>query len=84
MAQLTFATLRNNDKLCDTSCYRNNISFTTISTKQSHILKERVQEQHMQYCRTHSMRQYEISEDGKCLFRFFLFDEMRMYNEIFH
>jgi len=83
MAQLTFATLRNNDS-CDSSCYRNNISFTTISTNQSHILNERVLEQHIQYYRTQSLVRNETSEDGKCLFRFFLFDEMRMYNEIFH
>jgi len=41
MAQLTFATLRNNDS-CGTSYYSNNISFTSISRKQLHILKERV------------------------------------------
>lgn len=43
MAQFTFATLRNND-FSDTNCYSNKISFTSISTRELDILKERVWE----------------------------------------
>lgn len=41
MAQLTFATLRNNDS-SDSNRYSNKISFTSISTRELDILKYRV------------------------------------------